>query len=62
MNFIEACKQSLLGKGSLYNKFGDVLYGNHITGKIQCKPAKGSDIVFVSTDWSFDESIITEQG
>lgn len=60
MPFEEACKQSLLGKGCLYNKYGDVIYGNHITGKIQCKPAKNSDIVFLSSMWSFDKDIISE--
>lgn len=57
MNFIEACSASLEGKGPLINKFGDKLYGSHITGKIQCKPASGSDIVYISTDWSFESEV-----
>lgn len=29
-------------------------------GKIQCKPTKNSDIVFLSSMWSFDKDIISE--
>lgn len=57
-SFEEAYEKSLSGAGELYNKFGDTLYGSHLTGKIQCKPAQDSTIVYLSTLWSYDKSIV----